>query len=109
VVVQDAEQHRLAPLAARQDDRALALVEIEVPQGVHVADLERPSLAWHEAWIELVAPWLTALVEPVVFHVAAHRRVARQLAKARRLARDDDQIVVDELEAPTRVVAAKLL
>jgi hypothetical protein len=40
MVVEDSEQERLLTLTARQDDRAVGLVEVEVPEAVDVRDLE---------------------------------------------------------------------
>ena len=107
VIVHDAEQHGLLPLAARQHDAAPGDMEVEVPERMHVRDLERPPLARHEAFFELVAPGSAALAQTVMLHVTANRGVAGQLAKRRILPPNHQQIVVDEAVAPTRMVTAQ--
>lgn len=72
VIVQNAEQNGLLSLAAGEHDGPSSLVEVEVPEGVHVGHLERPSLTRHEAFLELVATRSTALGQAVVLHVAAN-------------------------------------
>ena len=71
VIVHDAEQHGLLPLAARQDDAAPGYVEVEVPERMDVRHLERPPLARHEAFFELVAPGSFALAQAVMLHVTS--------------------------------------
>ncbi len=108
VVIEDPERDGLLPLPARQGDAALRLVKVEVPERVHVADLEGPPLAGDEARLQLVASRLAPLAQAVMLHVATHARVAGQRPELRLLPRQDDQVVVDELEAPPRVVLAQL-
>ncbi len=76
VVVEHGEQRRVPALAAGREHLALGVVEVAVPQTVYVGDLEEPALARHEAGLGLVASGLAMFAEPVMLHVATHRRVA---------------------------------
>jgi hypothetical protein len=107
VVVHDAEQHRLLPLAARKDDAAAGLVKIEVPERVDVAHLERAALARDEVGIELVAARPAAFSEAVLLHETAEARVARRWTERGIFSREHDEVVADELKAPARMLAAK--
>ena len=107
VVVDHGEQGGVGPLAAGGQDLAPGLVEVAVPQPMHVGHLEEPALARHEAGVLLVAPRAAVLAQPVMLHVAAHRGVARQDAQRRLLAPQRHQVVVDQLVAPARVLLAQ--
>ena len=107
-IVEDAEQEWFSQLAARQRDRALRLVEVEVPKTVDVSDLERAALTGNEAGLGLVAARLAALAEAVMLHVPTDRGVARHGPHPWILSRDHGEIVPHELVAPPRVVAAQL-
>ena len=97
---------RSSPLGS--DDRALRLVEVEVPETVDVRDLERAALAGNEARLGLVAARLAALAEAVMLHVPANRGVARHGPEPWILSRNHGEIVPHELVAPSRMVAAQL-
>ena len=69
--------------------------------------LERAPLTRHEPFFELVAPWPAALAQAVMLHVSANRGVAGQLAERRVLPPNHQQIVVDQLVTPARMIAAQ--
>ena len=104
-VVDETEEHRRAPLAGAREHLALAVVEVGVPEPVHVTDFERATLARHEALLALVTSRLALLAEAVVLHEPADRRVRRQHAELRPLSPQRVEVVVHELERPPRMLA----
>jgi hypothetical protein len=72
MIVHDAEQHGLLPLAVWQGDAAPGYVKVEVPKRMDVRHLERSSLTRHEPFFELVAPRPAALAQAVMLHVSAN-------------------------------------
>jgi hypothetical protein len=106
-IVEHPEQHRVLPLATLRQHLALGLMEIAVPERVHVRDLERAALARHESRLLLVTARLSTFGEAVVLHVPAHGRVAGDATELGLDARDGEEIVVDEAVAPARMSASQ--
>src|SRR5665213_1458637 len=106
VIVEHHKQGGRDPVPAGAHDFAFGVVEIAVPQPMHVGDLEEPPLTRDESRLLLVSPRPPVLAESVVLHEAGHRRVARQHAQLRLLASHRHQIVVHQLVAPSRVLFA---
>lgn len=104
-VVEDAEQLRLLPHAVSGEHGTRALMEVEVPKAVHVADLERPRLALGEVDAVGMVTFLPRPEEGAALHEATDGGVAGDDAEARVLAREGDEVVVMELERPPRVLA----
>ncbi len=106
-VVEDAEQLRFLPLAIARQDGPRALVEVQVPEAVHVRDLVRACLARLErlAIRALAVTTLAGAQKALALHESAHRRVAGHRPEARVFAGERDEVVVMQLEAPARVVA----
>ena len=106
-VVENAEQLRGLPLSRGGEHGTRALVEVQVPETVHVRHLVRTRLTRDEG---LAARWLAMATfaraqEALAFHEAAQRRVAGNGSKTRILASEREQVVVMELEAPSGVIA----
>jgi len=108
-IVENAEQDRRAPLAARGEDLARSIMAIPVPEAVDVLGL----VATHLAVIE---PRLRTLgaggpprrsrpppVQAVCVEEAAQCRVGRHRPKRGLLRRERDQVVVVKLGAPALV------
>ena len=103
MVVEDAEQHRLQPAPVAAQHLARAMVEIEVPQGVDVGDLEAAHLELLAARLRgqcaVGAAHRARLAQQAAFpHVAADGGVGRQAAAC-----GCGQVVVVQLERPLRV------
>src|SRR5579863_2686119 len=74
---------------------------------MHVSDLVRTRLARSEplaAGRLAMAPF-TCAKQPLLFHVAGERRIARDGADVGVLACERDEVVVMELKAPARMVS----
>src|SRR6185437_3728018 len=106
-IVEHAEQLRRALGAGGIEDGARALMEVQVPEAVDVGDLVRASLARRERLrvLRLAMASLACAQEPQALHEAAERRVTGDGGEARVFAREGEQIVVVELEAPSWMVA----
>ena len=106
-IVEHAEQLRGALGAGGVEDGARAVVEVEVPEAVDVGDLVGAPLARREHIVvgRLAMATLAGAQEAEALHEAAEGRVAGNRSKPRVFAREREQVVVVELEAPSRVVA----
>ena len=107
VVVEHAEEKRLLPLADWQQNIAAALVKIAVPSGMPVPHLEGAPLAGDEALFKLMTTLTPRLCEPVMSHEATHAGVAGQRQQLRFVESDGDEVVVNQLEGPGRMVPAQ--
>jgi hypothetical protein len=106
-VVENAEGLRLLPLATGGEHGARALVEVQVPEAVHVRDLVGTRLARHE-WLALGVLAMATFAgaqKPLPLHEPAHRRVAGHRPERWVLAGERDEVVVVKLEGPPRMVA----
>ena len=107
VVVEHAEEQWLLSLAVWQQNIAAAVVKIAVPSGMPVPHLEGAPLAGDEAGFKLMTMLTPRLSEPVMSHEAAHAGVAGQRQQLRFVESDGDEVVVNQLEGPGRMVPAQ--
>ena len=106
-VIEDAQQMGLCPLPVPTEDGARALVKVEVPETVDVGDLERAPLAYLEGLFRVARSLLPCPEETSLTHVPSHRRVARKRGEARVLSSERAEIVVVELNRPSRMLAVE--
>jgi len=105
MVVDDAEQQWLDPLSGRGEHLPGAVMEIQVPQGERVLDLEAAYLAVLQALLGFYCPGALALRCAPTMHSlrlekSAQRGVGRQRSQRRVLGYRRGEIVVMQLHAP---------
>ncbi len=82
-------------------------MKVQVPKAVDVSDLVRTRLARSErlAVVLLAVAAFARAQQPLLFHEAGDCRIAGDGPEAGILARESEEIVVMELEAPSRMVS----
>lgn len=103
-VIEDAEELRLLPDAAGGEDGARALVEVEMPEAVDVADLEGAGLAQREVDVVCAPPLLARAEQRAPLHEPADAAIARDEAEPGVLTGKREEVVVVELVGPARVL-----
>jgi len=107
-VVDDAEQQRMHPLALCGQNLQRAVMEIEVPEPIHVLGLETAHFPALELLLRFLNTWAafssTLFSEAMTFHESTYARVGRHWAKGRVLFDKHCEIFVVQLIAPTGVL-----
>ena len=110
-VIENTEHSRLSPLSVGRQHGPRPLMEVQVPEAVHVGDSVRAPLACFERRLAVGVFPVAAFAgtkQPLPLHEPAHGGVAGHRAEAGVFAGERDEVVVVQLEAPARMVAVLL-
>ena len=114
VVVEDAEQNGIGPLAVGPQHAQGAVMKIQMPESVDVFALETADLPGLVATLGCLRSRTVnrsaagALEQPVTFHIAPKRGVRRDGAGLRLLFHQHRQVVKMKLVTPTGMLPALL-
>ena len=114
VVIQDAEQYRIHPLAVGEQHAQGAMMKIQMPKSVNVFALVTADLPGFIAKLSRLSagtvarPPASTLEQPVALHITPQRGVRRHGAGLGLLFHQHGQVVTVELVTPTGVLPVLL-